>query len=84
MNHFLYGRTRDVFVLALFWFTVALAVSELPEIVRSLIVILGDNTLCHAIPTGLSIWAKSPQPCCKWTANATCRPSWMICAVRIR
>ena len=23
MNHFLYGRTRDVFVLTLFWFTVS-------------------------------------------------------------
>ena len=42
MNHFLYGRTRDLFVLALFWFTVALAVAELPEIVRSLFVILGQ------------------------------------------
>ena len=42
MSDFLYGRTRDVFVLALFWFTVALAVAELPEIVRSLIVILGQ------------------------------------------
>ena len=42
VSDFLYGRARDVFVLALFWFTVALAVAELPEIVRSLIVILGQ------------------------------------------